>query len=110
VSLEEILVAIRARASVISKEPRPPTIEDALVTLVSHAGGSTPEAMALANILIGMGGMDRPDTDYKKSDVQLLQPRVIRRLDLLLVALLDGRCTQEGLREALRPLKVRPFK
>lgn len=109
-SLEEILVAIRARASVISKEPRPPTVEDALVTLVSHAGGSTPEAMALAGILIGMAGMDRPDTDYKRSDVHLLQPRVIRRLDLLLVALLDGRCTQEDLREALRPLKVRPFK
>ena len=109
-NLEDILVAIRARASVLSKEPRPPAIEDALVTLVTQAGGSTPEATALAGILFGMAGIASPDATYSRSVLELLKPRVIRRLDLLLNALMDGRCTQEGLREALRPLRARTVK
>jgi hypothetical protein len=104
-SLEEILIAIRARASVLSKEPRPPAIEDALITLVSQARSSTPEAVALAGILFGMAGMAGPDATYRRSDLELLKPRVIRRLDLLLDALMDGRCTQEGLRQALHMVR-----
>jgi hypothetical protein len=110
VDLEQLAVAIRRRASVLSKEPRPPAVEDALITLVSQANGSTPDSTALAKILTGMAGVAGSDTTYERSDLDVLKPRVIRRLDLLLDALIDGRCTQEGLREALRPLRVRWIK
>lgn len=110
VDLEQLAVAIRRRASVLSKEPRPPAVEDALITLVSQANGSTPDSTALARILTGIAGVAGSDTTYERSDLDVLKPRVIRRLDLLLDALFDGRCTQEGLREALRPLRVKWIK
>ncbi len=84
---------------------------DEIVTqlgVMAHSGKAS-EADAVRRILVALTHADH-DNDLSPAILDSLGPESLRRLEALVIALLDGRYTTKELRDALRPVLLRSVK
>ena len=102
--------AIRKRASLLPTEESDPEFEKALHALVKRARyGLDDEALAIRRTLCGVLGFAGAEP-YEASELEYFTDETLRRLDVLIEAVMDGTWNDKLLRDALRPGLLRPVK
>lgn len=102
-TLGELIGEIRKRAS---GQPQPATPEHAIATLVGVTVLPGPEAKALRGILVALAH-SHTEPEFDQAQLDALGPLAIGALDRLFEGMMDGTCTDQMLRELLRPAVVK---
>lgn len=106
----DISTDIRRRAASLPNQPWHGGVDEALGSLTRLAtSGALGEPAFVQELLLVLAAVNAP-ADFQIADVELLQPETIRRLDLVLNALIEGGLTRNDLRDAVRPALIRQVK
>jgi hypothetical protein len=102
-TLAELVVEIRKRAT---GQPQPASVEHAIALLMGLTILPGAEAQAARAVLVALAHA-HTSPEFDQAQLDALGPLAIGAFDRFFEAMLDGSCTDQMLRELLRPAVVR---